>query len=42
LDWHTDSLSGDYLADGFHLYGAQVRIGGSWINQDIGKIAVMR
>ncbi|MCK4355890.1 right-handed parallel beta-helix repeat-containing protein, partial [Candidatus Bipolaricaulota bacterium] len=42
LDWHTDSLSGDYLANGIYLYRVQVRIGGSWINQDIGKIAVLR
>ena len=42
LDWHTDSLSGDYLANGVYLYRVQVRIDGSWINQDIGKIAVLR
>jgi hypothetical protein len=42
LDWHTDSLSGDYLANGIYLYRVQVRIGGNWINQDIGKIAVLR
>jgi len=42
LDWHTDSLSGDYLANGIYLYKVQVRIGGNWINQDIGKIAVLR
>lgn len=42
LDWHTDSLSGEYLANGIYLYMVQVRIGGSWINQDIGKIAVLR
>jgi hypothetical protein len=37
LDWHTDSLSGDYLANGIYLYRVQI-----WINQDIGKIAVLR
>lgn len=42
LDWHTGSLSGDYLANGFHSYSVQVRIAGSWINQDIGKITLMR
>jgi len=42
LDWHTDSLSGDYLANGIYLYRVQVRIGDSWINQDLGKIAVLR
>ena len=42
LDWHTDALSGDYLANGIYLYSVQVRIGGNWINQDIGKIAVLR
>jgi hypothetical protein len=42
LDWHTDSLSGEYLANGIYLYRVQVRIGGNWINQDIGKIAVLR
>ena len=42
LDWHTDSLSGDYLANGIYLYGVQVRIDGNWINQDIGRLAVLR
>ena len=42
LDWHTDSLSGDYLANGMYLYRVQVRIDGNWINQDIGRIAVLR
>ena len=42
LDWHTDSLSGDYLANGIYLYRVQVRVDGNWINQDIGKIAVLR
>jgi hypothetical protein len=42
LDWHTDSLSGDYLTNGIYLYMVQLRIGGSWINQDIGKIAILR
>jgi len=42
LDWHTNSLSGDYLANGFYLYRVQVRIGANWIIQDTGKIAVLR
>ena len=42
LDWHTDSLSGDYLANGIYLYRVQVKIDGNWINQDIGRIAVLR
>jgi len=42
LDWHTDSLSGDYLANGIYLYRVQVRIDGNWINQDVGKIAILR
>jgi len=42
LDWHTNCLSGDYLANGIYLYRVQLKIGGSWINQDIGKIAVLR
>jgi len=42
LDWHTDSLSGDYLANGIYLYRVQVRIGASWIIQDTGNIAVLR
>jgi len=42
LDWHTNCLSGDYLANGIYLYSVQVRIGGNWINQDTGKIAVLR
>jgi len=42
LDWHTDCLSGDYLANGMYLYRVQLRIDGNWISQDIGKIAVLR
>jgi len=42
LDWHTDCLSGDYLANGIYLYRVQLRIDGSWISQDLGKIAVLR
>jgi len=42
LDWHTNCLSGDYLANGMYLYRVQLRIDGSWISQDIGKIAVLR
>ncbi len=42
LDWHTNCLSGDYLANGIYLYSVRLRIGGSWINQDTGKIAVLR
>ena len=42
LDWHTNSLSGDYLANGMYLYRVKLRIDGNWINQDIGKIAVLR
>ncbi len=42
LDWHTDSLSGDYLANGVYLYRVQVRINGIWIDQDIATIAVLR
>jgi len=42
LDWHTDNLSGDYLANGIYLYRVQARIEGDWIRQGIGKIAVLR
>ncbi len=42
LDWHIEDLSGRYLANGIYLYSVQLRIGGNWINQDIGKIAVLR
>jgi len=42
LDWHTDNQSGQFLANGVYLYQVQVKIDGIWINQDIGKIAVLR
>jgi len=42
LDWHTNCLSGDYLANGMYLYRVQLRIDGNWISQDLGKIAVLR
>ena len=42
LDWHTDCLSGEYLANGIYVYLVQVRIDGAWMKQGIGKIAVLR
>jgi len=42
LDWHTDNLSGDYLANGVYLYRVLAKVNGSWIVQEMGKIAVLR
>ena len=42
LGWHTDSLSGDYLANGFYLYRVMVKVGGSWMHHKTGTIAVLR
>ncbi|MFC2108811.1 right-handed parallel beta-helix repeat-containing protein [Candidatus Bipolaricaulota bacterium] len=42
LDWHTDSLSGDYLANGIYLYRVLARVDGNWIVQETGRIAVLR
>jgi len=42
LDWHTDSLSGDYLANGFYMYRVLAKVNGSWTVMETGKIAILR
>jgi len=42
LEWHTEDLSGTYLANGVYLYKVQIRVDGSWISQELGKIVVLR
>lgn len=42
LEWHTEDLSGTYLANGVYLYKVQIRVDGSWISQELGKIVILR
>ena len=42
LDWHTEDLFGRYLANGIYVYSVSVKVGGSWVFQDVGTIAILR
>ena len=42
LDWHTDNLSGIYLANGYYIYRVLVKVDGNWISQETGTIAILR
>jgi len=42
LVWHTESLSGRYLANGVYLYQVQVKIGGDWVTTQLKKLAIYR
>ena len=41
IDWHTDALSGEYLANGVYIYRVLVLVGGDWISR-IDKLVVFR
>lgn len=42
LVWHTESLSGEFLANGVYLYQAQVKVAGEWLAVGLGKLAIYR
>lgn len=42
LVWHTEDLVGRYLANGVYLYVVYVKVGDTWIQSDIRKLAIFR
>jgi len=42
LAWHTQDLSGRYLANGVYLYVVYVKVGDTWIRSGIQKLAICR
>jgi hypothetical protein len=42
LLWHTDSIAGDYLANGVYLYRAWALVDGQWIACGTGKVVILR
>jgi hypothetical protein len=42
LDWHTDNLDGELLANGVYLYKVWVRVGNTWLATGVRKVAVVR
>ena len=42
LEWHTDDLAGQYLANGVYLYQVQVKVGGNWITTELKVLAILR
>lgn len=42
LAWHTQDLSGRYLANGVYLYVVYVKVGDTWIRSGIQKLAIYR
>ena len=42
LEWHTESLTGEYLANGVYLYQVQVRVLGEWLATGLNKVAIYR
>jgi hypothetical protein len=42
LEWHTDDLTGVYLANGVYLYKVYVKVGGEWIISQVQKLVILR
>jgi len=42
LVWHTQDLTGAYLANGVYLYRVEVKVGGEWITTEVKKLAIYR
>jgi len=42
LPWHTENLTGEYLANGVYVYQASLFIDGEWRAEDVGKLTVLR
>ena len=42
LDWHTDNMNGQYLANGVYLYKISVLLDGHWVTSGMKSILVLR
>ena len=42
LVWHTQDLTGAYLANGVYLYRVEVKVAGQWITTEVKKLAIYR
>jgi len=42
ISWHTDDLSGRYLANGIYIYQVSMNVGGVWIPIEADRIAILR
>jgi hypothetical protein len=42
IDWHTDALSGEWLANGIYIYRVLARVGADWIVVRLSTLAVSR
>jgi len=42
LVWHTQDLTGAYLANGVYLYRVEVKVAGNWITTEVKKLAICR
>jgi len=42
LPWHTENLTGEYLANGVYVYQASLFIDGEWRAEDVGKVMVLK
>jgi hypothetical protein len=42
LTWHTDDLTGAYLANGVYLYKVYVKVGDAWISSGVLKLVIQR
>jgi len=40
--WHTNSLSGEYMANGVYIYRVMVRVDGQWVLGELDKLMVLR
>ncbi|MDW8069689.1 MAG: Ig-like domain-containing protein [Anaerolineae bacterium] len=42
LTWHTDDLTGKFLANGVYLYVVEVKVGGSWVRSEVKRLVILR
>ncbi|MEN3009754.1 MAG: T9SS type A sorting domain-containing protein, partial [Candidatus Bipolaricaulaceae bacterium] len=42
LTWHTDDLTGKYLANGVYLYRIEVKVLGEWVASGVLKLVINR
>ena len=42
LTWHTDDLTGRFLANGVYLYVVEARVQGAWVRTEARKLVILR